>query len=364
MYLEKLSEVLTRPLCTIPAATRMAAPPAPSPPHESERVAVAHPRPRLYIQEGANALHQRVTEGKKHTENTRTERRHQKRKRRKDKGSLLRWLRPDGVDWGANVADYDPAAVEHALRWMRILFGHRRYFRVEVAGWDHLPDPPVMLASNHSGGTLFLDTWGLLFAWYSRFGTRRPVHPAAHEMLLSSRLLGEFMARRGVVRADRRLAERVLTHWKEDLLVMPGGDLDVWRPFKARFEVRFAGRTGYAQLALKAGVPIVPVANAGAHGTLVVLSDGRRFAEALRLPQIARASIWPVHLSLPWGIGFGPLPHIPTPARLRYRFGPAIRPEDVGATPGRTPSKEHIAALDTRVRAGVQTELDALRRER
>lgn len=286
------------------------------------------------------------------------------RRRHVEKGSLLRLLRPGGVEWGANVADFDPQAVEHARRWLGLLFGPRRYFRVEAAGWHHLPPAPVVFASNHSGGTLFLDTWGLLWAWYSQFGVRRPIHPAAHEMLLSSRLVGEFMAKRGVIRADRKLATRVLTKWREDLLVMPGGDLDVWRPFKRRYEVQFAGRVGYARLALRAGVPVVPVANAGAHHTLVVLSDGRRLAEALRLPEIARASIWPVHLSLPWGLGIGPLPHIPTPAKLRYRFGPAVHPADVGHEPGTEPTDEQVKALDARVRAGVQAQLDLLRAER
>lgn len=286
------------------------------------------------------------------------------RRRRRSKGFLLRLLNPEGVDWGANITDFDPEAVEHARRWMGLIFGPRRYFRVEVAGWHHLPPSPVMLVSNHSGGTLFLDTWGLLWGWYTHFGSRRPIHPAAHEILLGTRLVGEFMARRGVIRADRRLARRVLTKWREDVLVMPGGDLDVWRPFKERYRVRFAGRTGYARLALAAGVPVVPVANAGAHHTLVVLSDGRRVAETLRLPEIARAHIWPIHLSLPWGLGFGPLPHLPTPAKLRYRFGPAIYPSEVGVDPGIEPDDDQVAALDGMVRAGVQEQLDALRAER
>ncbi len=87
---------------------------------------------------------------------------------------------------------------------------------------------------------------------------------------------------------------------------------------------------GYARLALKAGVPIVPLAHARAHETLIVLSDGRRFARALGLPAIARASIWPVHLSLPWGLAIGPWPHIPTPARLRCRIGAPVRPAGAG----------------------------------
>lgn len=287
------------------------------------------------------------------------------RRRRKDKGSLLRLLHPEGVDWGANVEDFDPEAVEHLRRWLGVLFGERRrYFRVKVSGWENLPASPAMLASNHSGGTLFLDTWGLLYAWYTRFEATRPIHPAAHEMLLGNRLTGPFMARRGVIRADRRLAGRVLTQWRHDLLVMPGGDLDVWRPFNKRYEVQFAGRTGYARLALESGVPVVPVANAGAHHTFMVLTDGRRLAEALRLPEIARASIWPVHLSLPWGIGFGPLPHIPTPAKLRYSLGEPIRGTEVDLGPGEEPSKDQIAEFDRLVRQGVQRQLDRLRATR
>ena len=43
---------------------------------------------------------------------------------------------------------------------------------------------------------------------------------------------------------------------------MPGGDRDTWRPYSKRYDVCFAGRKGYARLAIKAGVPIVPIANA------------------------------------------------------------------------------------------------------
>jgi len=284
-------------------------------------------------------------------------------KRATQKGRLMRWLHPEGVSWGDDVTEFDPSAVRRTLRQLSSFFGPRRYFRVHAAGWHNLPESPAMLVSNHSGGTLFLDSWGLLFAWYKHFGTDRPLHPAAHEIILGSPLLGPFMARRGVVRADKRLAHQVLEEWHEDLLVMPGGDLDVWRPYKQRYQVQFANRRGYARIALKAGVPIVPVANAGAHETFVVLTDGRRLANLLRLPEIARAHIWPVHLSLPWGLAIGPWPHFPPPARLRYRLGPAIYPSEVGVGPGEEPDEEQVAAFDALVRAGVQRELDQLRDE-
>ncbi len=286
------------------------------------------------------------------------------RKRRRVKSRLLRWLHPDGVRWGTEPDDFDPKAVQGAHRALGTLFGRRRYFRVEASGWEHLPSAPTMVVSNHSGGTLFLDSWGLLWAWYDHFGANdRPIHPAVHELLVGNRVTGGFLASCGAVRADRRLGERVLERG-HDLLVMPGGDLDVWRPYQQRYTVRFAGRTGYAKMALEAGVPVVPVGHAGPHETFIVLSDGRRLAEALQLPTLVRAHIWPVHLSLPWGLAVGPLPHLPPPTKLRYRFGRAVHPEDVGARPGQPVSEDMVTAFDALVRAGVQAQLDALKRER
>jgi 1-acyl-sn-glycerol-3-phosphate acyltransferase len=286
------------------------------------------------------------------------------RKKRREKGSILRLLHPDGVDWGANIEDFDPELVERVRRVMSRFFGEKnRYFRVRVQGWENVPPPPAMIVSNHSGGTSVLDVWGMAFAWYERFGTKRPFHPTAHEMVLGNRFTGRFFAQRGVVRADRRVARKVLAEWKEDLVVLPGGDIEVWRPFNRRFEVNFAGRTGYARIALEAGVPIVPVAHSGAHETLYVITDGRRLAETLRMPELARAHIFPIHVSLPWGLTFGPWPHIPPPAKLRYRFGKPIYPHEVGARPGEEPTITQIAALDERVRETVQRELDILRDE-
>lgn len=286
------------------------------------------------------------------------------RVRHHEKGSILRWLNPGGCDWGANIGDFDRGAVEHARRLLGLLFGERRYFGIDVRGWDRVPDAPAMVVSNHSGGTLIPDVWGLCYAWYTHFGTERAIHPTAHDVVLGNRFTGTFFAKRGVVRANRQVAGQVLRDWKRDLLVMPGGDLDTWRPFTKRYRVCFSGRKGYARLALRSGVPIVPVVNAGAHSTLIVLSDGRKLAELLRLPKLVRASIWPVHLSLPYGLAVGPWPHIPIPVRLRYRFAKPIYPEDVGARPGEEPTEAQVRELDARVRAGMQAELDELRHER
>jgi len=273
----------------------------------------------------------------------------------------LQWFHGhEHTPWGTDPGQYDPDAVEKTVARVGKLFGPGRYFRLEIDGWRNVPDAPAMVVSNHSGGTSIPDVWGFLIAWYRHFGFHRPLHPMAHEIILSTRPTGAYFEKRGVLQANKDVALRALRDHRHDLMVMPGGDLDTWRPFHKRYEVCFGERMGYVRTALKAGVPIVPVANAGAHETLYVLTDGQPIARALGLRAAFRANIFPIHLSLPWGLAVGPWPHIPTPARLRYRIGPPIEPPRQLA-PDEEPSDALVREHDARVRESVQKLLDKLR---
>lgn len=266
-------------------------------------------------------------------------------------------------NWGLDPGQFDEASVAGTIESLSgPVFGPQGWFRVDVKGVERVPPAPVMLVSNHSGGTAIPDVWGFLWFWYRHFGTTRPLHPSGHELIFANQRLGRWFARRGVLHAKPGLALEVLTRWKRDLMVMPGGDRDTWRPYSRRYQVEFAGRTGYARLALQARVPIVPVAHSGAHETLLVLTDGHRFARAVGLQRIARAEIFPVHLSLPWGLAVGPWPHIPLPTTLRYRFGEPI-PVPEERLDGAEVTDAMVTALDARVRAAVQGLLDGLRDE-
>lgn len=267
-----------------------------------------------------------------------------------------------GEAWGSRPEDFDAAKVTSTLRRIGPLFSPERGpYPATVEGWDNLPEPGTLLIANHSGGTVIPDVWGLMAAWYRTHGTERPLHGLAHEMVFSLDQTARFFAQRGILRANRTMARSILAEHKRDLLVLPGGDLDTWRPFRERWTVDFHGRKGYARMALETGAPIAPIAHAGAHHTLIVLDDGRRVAELLRFPELFRANIFPVHLSFPYGLGVGPLPHLPPPTALRYRVGPAIQPEPVA--PGAAPTAEQIDRLDLQVRAGLQHELSCLRDE-
>lgn len=262
-----------------------------------------------------------------------------------------------GASTGDSPGAYEPALVERVVKAMSRLYGPGRYFDLEVRGLERIPPSPVMVVSNHSGGTSIPDVWGFACAWYQHFGPQRPLFCLAHELLFASRPTARFFERIGVLRATPTVGQEVLGELRKDLLVLPGGDREVWRAWRDRYKVKFSGRTGYAQLAHDAQVPIVPVAHAGAHETLLVLSSGERFAKWVGLRRLARAGVWPVHLSLPWGLAMGPLPHLPLPARFRYLVGEPLAPTPL-------PFEEtDVARLDAQVRSVIQAQLDLLSTE-
>jgi len=279
-----------------------------------------------------------------------------------DRRSILARLFDQKNDprWGTDPEGVSAQALERAMSVLGKIFGPRRYFRITSEGWEKVPESPVLVVANHSGGTSIPDAWGLGYAWYQHFGYDRPVHPLAHDMVFALKLTAVPFSKLGILRAGRDMAVRVLKEWKRDIVVMPGGDVETWRPYRDRYKVRWSGRTGYARLALRAQVPIVPIACAGAHSTLMVLADGHRFARRIGLHKLARSDVFPIHLSLPWGLGIGPLPHIPIPGHFRFKVGDAIYPSELT---GDEPTDEQVAAHDARVRAAMQGLLDEHRDE-
>ncbi len=271
------------------------------------------------------------------------------------KSAVMKWLHGDGKDlhFGCDPSELDMDSVQHTLATVGELFGDGHgYFPCSFVGMEHIPDEPCMVVMNHSGGTTIPDVWGFVAGWYRKFGTSRPLHVLAHEMIFSLEAPAKFFGRHGVIRATPDACARVLRDYKRDVMVLPGGDRDTWRTYKRRFTCEFAGRTGYAQTAKDLEVPIVPVAHSGAHETLMVLSDGHKFAKAVGIHKLARGAVFPIHLSLPYGLAIGPWPHIPVPTALKYRVG----------TPVSTKDQDRVG-IDELVRAQVQAGLDVFATE-
>src|SRR5262249_36187927 len=111
------------------------------------------------------------------------------------RGSLLRWLEHRRSAFGKDPGAWEAQTVERTVARVGYLFGPRRYFRITVDGLHHIPEAPVMLVSNHSGGTTIPDVWGLAWSWYRHFGLSRPLHILGHEMIFSNRITGRFFER-------------------------------------------------------------------------------------------------------------------------------------------------------------------------
>jgi 1-acyl-sn-glycerol-3-phosphate acyltransferase len=165
-------------------------------------------------------------------------------------GSLFGWASTRmRHTWGNDVTGFDRAFVDKVRSRAEKVFGPGKYFDLSIRGRELIPTSrPVMLVSNHSGGTTIPDVWGLAVAWYEYFGSSRPLHILAHDLLFALPQAAHLFERLGVLRASNNAAHKILESGR-DVLIYPGGDIEVWRPYSKRYEVNFSGRTGYARLA-------------------------------------------------------------------------------------------------------------------
>lgn len=240
--------------------------------------------------------------------------------------------------------------IAHTLRSASIA-ALRLYNRLDVSVAQPIPDTPVLFVANHGfGGIVDLNVFAVAAA-YDRLGVTRPLVTLTHQIawtLHVEKLIEPFGARP----ADRRTA---LTAFEEgsNVLVFPGGDLDALKAWRQRNDILFSGRTGYARLAIEAGVPVVPVVTAGAGESLLVLGSGKRVAKALGVDRLLRLKALPLSVSIPWGVNLGLvglLPYFPLPTKLDTSVLAPMR-----ALPG-----ESAESFAHRIHTAMQDELDSL----
>lgn len=216
----------------------------------------------------------------------------------------------------------DPDFLRSIRPWIE---AYASYFRSEVSGLEHVPDSgPMLIVGNHNGGQLPPDLPILLSAWWRERGLDDPIYTLMHSIMFSSPVLGKLVERGGAIEASREQAEAVLADGGI-LVDFPGGDHEVFRPWSDRNKIDFDGRRGFIRLALRTGVPVVPMVSVGAHETLFVLTRGDWLAKRSRLARMLRVSVIPITLGPPFGVQLPGIPAFPLPAKVTVEL---LEPRD------------------------------------
>jgi 1-acyl-sn-glycerol-3-phosphate acyltransferase len=171
---------------------------------------------------------------------------------------------------------------------------------------------------------------------------------------------GWYFRRMGVLPAQADSISSALAAG-HDVALWPGGERDSLRPWTKRDEAVLAGRMGFIRLAIRCGVPIVPISTVGGPDSMPVLATGHRLAKVLQLDKIARLKMFPIALQAPWGISPALLPEIPLPTKIRTAFQPAIELDD---DPERADDEDYVKSKYDEVCGSIQKGMDALARRR
>lgn len=277
-------------------------------------------------------------------------------KRERADGGVSGWVAQRAGDW--DLTGQDETTMQRQKFFWNTLVDH--WFRMEFDGWENLPDAPVLLVGIHSGAPFVWDAWTVGVHWWRRFGQERPLHGTAHDALMAIPVIGRYFRAMGVLPAAPDSIATALAEGR-DVALWPGGEVDSLRPWSERDQANLAGRKGFVAMAIKAGVPIVPIATVGGADAMPVLIRGDGLSRALRLDKLLRLKVFPIAVSLPWGVAPAALPQLPLPAKIRTRLMPAI---EVDHDPARADDPDYVDRVYRDVQDSIQRGMDALARKR
>jgi 1-acyl-sn-glycerol-3-phosphate acyltransferase len=278
------------------------------------------------------------------------------RRRAKQDGGVTGWVAKRAGQW--ELGGPDEATMQRQKYFWNSLIDY--WFRMEMDGWENLPEPPVLLIGIHSGAPFVWDAWTVGVQWWRQFGDERPLHGTAHDALMAIPLIGRYFRAMGVLPAAPDSIATALSEGR-DVALWPGGEVDSLRPWTERDRANLAGRTGFVKMAIRAGVPIVPIATVGGSDAMPVLIRGDKLAQTLQLDKILRLKVFPLAVSLPWGIAPAALPQFPLPAKIRTRFMPSV---ELDHDPERADDDEYVQRKYQEVQYRIQRGMDALARRR
>jgi 1-acyl-sn-glycerol-3-phosphate acyltransferase len=224
------------------------------------------------------------------------------------------------------------------------------WFRVEVRGAENLPtDGSALLVSNHAG-TLPIDGMILHTVVYDEVG--RHVRMLGADLIFKTAFSHDLARKTGTTLACQEDAERLLAS-NQLVAVFPEGFKGLGKPYADRYKLQRFGRGGFVSAALRAQVPIIPIAIVGSEEIYPLIA---------RAPALARMLGWPYFPITPLFPWLGPLGMIPLPSKWIIQFGEAITTDELGSGAAEDPMI--VFNITDQVRETIQQTLYALLMQR
>lgn len=223
--------------------------------------------------------------------------------RRADRAAGHDPRRGDVDEWGRSA---------HAREVLRRLYDpiYRQLFRTEWEGLDRLPTAGgALLVANHAGA-IPSDAPVIMHGIEEELG--RPMYALADALFKTAPVVGTLWARLGGVVAHPDNAYRLLREQQQLVLVFPEGAKGPGKHYRERYKLRRFGRGGFVEIAMRAGVPVVPIAVVGAEESMPIVYNIAPLARLLRVPY---APVTANHLL--FGPLLGSVLYLPAKFRLR-----------------------------------------------
>ena len=210
--------------------------------------------------------------------------------------------RSDVDEWGRS---------EHTRALARAVYEpiYSKWFRVEWDGLEKIPtEGGALLVANHAGA-IPSDAPVIMHGIEKEL--ERPVYGLADYFFRTVPVVGTLWARSGGVSARPANAYRLLKEQHQLALVFPEGTKGPSKSYTDRYQLRRFGRGGFVEIAMRAGVPVIPIAVVGSEEAMPVLFRLPTLAKALGVPY------FPITANL---LTMGPLGIVmPFPAKMKLQ---------------------------------------------
>lgn len=250
-------------------------------------------------------------------------------------------------DYEVDDFGYDPEFTDVLMAAFRPLYDS--WFRVETRGLDNIPDDgATLIVANHSG-TIPLDAVMTQLAVREHHPARRQVRMLGADLVFALPVIAPLARKSGTTLACTDDVERLLRRG-EVCGVFPEGFKGIGKTYAERYRLQRFGRGGFIETAMRAGVPVVPIAVVGSEEAMPTLALLPWLDRVLGVPYV------PLTANV---LTLGPLglvTHFPAKFRLR-----ALDPVHFDAQPGQVAyPRAAVQRAASAVQRDIQAALDAL----